>query len=189
VLTSNEVAGLAIHCGAAACTFGCEHPSIERETRILEKRTPEPTWICRDSLLGSLTRFGLHLEKPPSIAEMLDLAEALKILGVHELAPTCETCCYPSLRRHRNDRKRLLLRMGFESLVYDTQHYSRNFDEAARRQEEQGMRRAAAVSGIVHHIEPAFAGEPLSVGEYEGGARATYSHLYGVSQPRRRSSS
>jgi len=29
---------------------------------------------------------GYTLEKPPSIAEMLDLAEALKILGVHEIS-------------------------------------------------------------------------------------------------------
>jgi hypothetical protein len=41
----------------------------------------------------------------------------------------------PLIAKTQNDRKRLLLRDGFESLVYDAQHYSREFDEAQHREE------------------------------------------------------
>jgi hypothetical protein len=68
---------------------------------------------------------------------MLDLAEALKILGVHEISADLRDVLLPLIAKTQNDRKRLLLRDGFESLVYDTQHYSRDFDEAARGREEQ----------------------------------------------------
>jgi len=43
------------------------------------------------------------------------------------------------------------------------------------------MRRAAAFLGIVITLSPAFAGEPLSVREYEERCASYYSHLYGVS--------
>jgi hypothetical protein len=94
------------------------------------------------NLHGQLAGFahalrGYTLEKPPSIAEMLDLAEALKILGVHEISADLRDVLLPLIAKTQNDRKRLLLRDGFESLVYDTQHYSKAFDEAERGQEEQ----------------------------------------------------
>ena len=67
---------------------------------------------------------------------MLDLAEALKILGVQKISADLRDVLLPLIAKTQNDRKRLLLRDGFESLVYDTQHYSRDFDEV-RGQEEQ----------------------------------------------------
>jgi hypothetical protein len=79
---------------------------------------------------------GYTLEKPPSIAEMLDLAEALKLLGAHEIRAELRDVLLPLIAKTQNDRKRLLLRDGFESLVYDTQHYSRDLGRAAGREEE-----------------------------------------------------
>ena len=129
---------MAIHCGAAACTFGSKHPSIERETRILEKRTAGTHMDLHGQLAGFAHALrGYTLEKPPSIAEMLDLAEALKILNVHEISADLRDVLLPLIAKTQNDRKRLLLRDGFESLVYDTQHYSKDFDEAERGQGEQ----------------------------------------------------
>ncbi len=78
-------------------------------------------------------------EKAPSIAEMLDLAEALKVLGVREISADLRDVFLPAsiVAKQQNDRKRLLLlRDGFESLVYDTQQYSRNGGLAALEQKE-----------------------------------------------------
>ncbi len=102
VLTSNEVRRIGDPLRRRSLYLRFEHPSIERETRILEKRTTGTHMDLHGQLAGFAHALrGYTLEKPPSIAEMLDLAEALKILGVHEISADLGACCYPSLRRHR----------------------------------------------------------------------------------------
>jgi hypothetical protein len=63
------------------------------------------------------------MEKPPSIAEMLDLAQALEILGMEEISHEQRDLLLPLLAKTEADRKRLLLRAGFESLVADSKRY------------------------------------------------------------------
>ena len=63
------------------------------------------------------------MEKPPSIAEMLDLAQALKILGCEEISHEQRDLLLPLLAKTEADRKRLLLRSGFEGLVADSKRY------------------------------------------------------------------
>jgi MoxR-like ATPase len=128
VLTSNEVRRIGDPLRRRSLYLRFEHPTIERETRILEKRTAG----THPELHGQLAGFaqalrGYTLEKPPSIAEMLDLAEALNLLGAHEIRTELRDVLLPLIAKTQNDRKRLLLRDGFESLVYDTQRYSRDF--------------------------------------------------------------
>ena len=138
VLTSNEVRRIGDPLRRRSLYLRFEHPSIERETRILEKRTAGTHMDLHGQLAGFAHALrGYTLEKPPSIAEMLDLADALKILGVHEINADLRDVLLPLIAKTQNDRKRLLLRDGFESLVYDTQHYSKDFDEAERGQGEQ----------------------------------------------------
>ena len=79
---------------------------------------------------------GYTLEKAPSIAEMLDLAEALKILGVNKITAELRDVLLPLIAKTQNDRKRLLLRDGFESLVYDTQRHTRAADYTEGGQQE-----------------------------------------------------
>jgi hypothetical protein len=57
------------------------------------------------------------MEKPPSIAELLDLAQAIGIMGVQEITGDLRDVLLPFLAKTDADRKRLLLRDGFESLV------------------------------------------------------------------------
>ena len=66
---------------------------------------------------------GWNMEKPPSIAEMLDLAQALEILGVEEILHEQRDLLLPLLAKTESDRKRLLLRAGFEGLVADSKRY------------------------------------------------------------------
>ena len=131
VLTSNEVRRIGDPLRRRSLYLRFEHPTIERETRILQKRTAG----THPELHGQLAGFaqalrGYTMEKPPSIAEMLDLAEALKLLGAHEIRAELRDVLLPLIAKTQNDRKRLLLRDGFESLVYDTQRYSRDLDRA-----------------------------------------------------------
>jgi len=63
------------------------------------------------------------MEKPPSIAEMLDLAQALEILGCEEISHEQRDLLLPLLAKTEGDRKRLLLRSGFEGLIADSKRY------------------------------------------------------------------
>ena len=171
VLTSNEVRRIGDPLRRRSLYLRFEHPSIERETRILEKRTAGTHMDLHGQLAGFAHALrGYTLEKPPSIAEMLDLAEALKILGVHEISADLRDVLLPLIAKTQNDRKRLLLRDGFESLVYDTQHYSRDFDEAER---GQGNRYAQSggVSRHCHHIEPSICGRAAQRARIRGAVR------------------
>jgi hypothetical protein len=67
---------------------------------------------------------GWSLEKPPSISEMLDLAQALEALDKHEITAEMRDILLPLLAKTEADRKKLLLRDGFASLVYDAQQHS-----------------------------------------------------------------
>ena len=59
-----------------------------------------------------------------------------KSLGVREISADLRDVLLPLIAKTQNDRKRLLLRDGFESLVYDTQQYSRDGGQAALEQKE-----------------------------------------------------
>jgi len=131
VLTSNEVRRIGDPLRRRSLYLRFEHPTIERETRILEKRTAGTHTELHGQLAGFAQALrGYTLEKPPSIAEMLDLAEALELLGADEIRADLRDVLLPLIAKTQNDRKRLLLRDGFESLVYDTQRYSADFGRA-----------------------------------------------------------
>ena len=137
VLTSNEVRRIGDPLRRRSLYLRFEHPTIERETQILEKRTADTHAELHGQLAGFAHALrGYTLEKAPSIAEMLDLAEALKVLGVREISADLRDVLLPLIAKTQNDRKRLLLRDGFESLVYDTQQYSRDGGQEALEQKE-----------------------------------------------------
>jgi uncharacterized protein with von Willebrand factor type A (vWA) domain len=66
---------------------------------------------------------GWSLEKPPSVSEILDLAQALKILGTEQMAEMRDVLL-PLLAKTEADRRKLLLRDGFARLIFDAQQYS-----------------------------------------------------------------
>jgi MoxR-like ATPase len=137
VLTSNETRRIGDPLRRRSLYLRFEHPSIERETTILEKRTVGLNPELHTHLAGFAHALrGYTLEKPPSIAEMLDLAEALKILGAREINSELRDILLPLIAKTEHDRKRLMLRDGFESLVYDTVQYSRNVPSILGRERE-----------------------------------------------------
>jgi hypothetical protein len=54
---------------------------------------------------------------------MLDLSQALQILGVREIMPEQRDVLLPLLAKTEGDRGRLLLREGFEGLIVDSKMY------------------------------------------------------------------
>ena len=67
---------------------------------------------------------GWSLEKPPSVSEILDLAQALRILGAEKVTAEMRDTLLPLLAKTEADRRKLLLRDGFASLVFDAQQYA-----------------------------------------------------------------
>ena len=97
---------------------------MERETEILALQTQGQSEALRTQLAGLARALrGWNMEKPPSIAEMLDLAKALEILGVDEISSRQRDVLLPLLAKTQTDRKRLLMREGFEGLVFDSKRY------------------------------------------------------------------
>jgi MoxR-like ATPase len=124
VMTSNEERRIGDPLRRRCLYLRFEHPTIERETKILELRTTTGQRELHGELAGFAHALrGYKLEKPPSIAEMLDLAEALRLLETDGITPELRDVLLPFIAKTEADRRRLLLRDGFESLVFDTKRY------------------------------------------------------------------
>jgi MoxR-like ATPase len=124
VLTSNEERRLGDPLRRRCFYLRFEYPSIEREREILAVQGTRNSVQRNGQLAGLVYALrGWNMEKPPSIAEMLDLAKALEILGTDEISDEQRDLLLPLLAKTETDRKRLLLRSGFESLVADSKRY------------------------------------------------------------------
>jgi len=55
---------------------------------------------------------------------MLDLAQALQLLGTEKITPEMRDILLPLLAKTEADRRKLMLRDGFASLIYDAQQHS-----------------------------------------------------------------
>jgi MoxR-like ATPase len=125
VLTSNEERRIGDPLRRRSFYLRVEHPTPEREAHILQIRMPEQSAEFHRGMAGLAKALrGWSLEKPPSIAEMLDLARALEALNKVEITPEMRDVLLPLLAKTEADRKKLLLRDGFASLVYDARRYS-----------------------------------------------------------------
>jgi len=125
VLTSNEERRIGDPLRRRSFYLRVEHPTAEREAKIVALRTPDSTAEFHAGMAGLAKALrGWSLEKPPSVSEILDLAEALKILGHEQVTSDMRDILLPLLAKTEADRKKLLLRDGFASLVYDAQQYT-----------------------------------------------------------------
>ena len=124
VLSSNEERRLGDPLRRRCFYLRVEYPTVEREVEILAVRSTTEDQGLRAQLAGLARALrGWSLEKPPSIAEMLDLARALEIMGVSEIEPEQRDVLLPLLAKTEADRRRLLLRAGFDGLVVDSKRY------------------------------------------------------------------
>jgi MoxR-like ATPase len=131
VLTSNEERRIGDPLRRRSLYLRVEHPTAEREAEIVALRTPDSTHEFHADMAGLAKALrGWSMEKPPSVSEILDLAQALKVLGSEQITPEMRDILLPLLAKTEADRRKLLLRDGFASLIYDAQQYSA---EALRR--------------------------------------------------------
>src|SRR3989475_6770523 len=124
VLTSNEERRIGTPLLRRSLYIRFDHPSVDRERRILAIHTEGGPVHIHGQIAGLARALrGWSLEKPPSIAEMLDVARALEILGIEEILPEHRDLLLPLIAKTEADRQRLLLRDGFATLVADSLQY------------------------------------------------------------------
>jgi MoxR-like ATPase len=94
------------------------HPNAEREAAIVASRAlhaDEATHRFIAGLAKSLRAY--TLEKPPSISEMNDVAMAMELLRIDRILPEHKEIMLPLIAKTEGDRKRLLMKEAFESIV------------------------------------------------------------------------
>ncbi len=120
VLTSNEERRLGDPIRRRSLYMRVEHPKPEREAEIIASRTPEASDEFHREMAGIALSFrNYSLEKPPSVSEMIDFANALQLLGTDHVLPEHRDVLLPFLAKTEKDRRHLLLREGFKSLLDD----------------------------------------------------------------------
>src|SRR5215471_6939351 len=125
ILTSNEERRISDPIRRRSFYLRIDHPTPQREAKILQLRTPNQSAEFHRGMAGLAKALrGWSLEKPPSISEMLDLAQALEVLEEPRITPEMRDILLPLLAKTEADRRKLLLRDGWASLVYDAQQYS-----------------------------------------------------------------
>jgi MoxR-like ATPase len=88
-----------------------DYTSPESEADILALRSSDQIRKLHFEMAGFAKSLrGWSLEKPPSIAEILDLAQALSLLEVQEITPEMRDILLPLIAKTESDRRRLLLR-------------------------------------------------------------------------------
>jgi len=124
VLTSNEERRIGDPLRRRSFYLRVEHPSADREVEIVALKALDSSRQFHAHLAGLARALrGWSLEKPPSVSEILDLAQALEVLGTEQITAEMRDTLLPLLAKTEADRRKLLLRDGFASLVYDAQQY------------------------------------------------------------------
>ena len=94
-----------------------QHPGVEREVEILRVRAPHvPAALARDVAVVAAELRDMGLYKPPGVAETLDWAEALVLVGVEDLDEAAFETTIGALLKYREDQDRLRSR-GFGDVV------------------------------------------------------------------------
>ena len=104
VLTSNRTRELGDALRRRCLYLYLDHPSLEREVRIIRSRCPD----AKDPLPGQIARFHQALRarglvKPPGVAETLDFTRALLSLRQQHLEPEVVTQTLGCLLKDKHD--------------------------------------------------------------------------------------
>jgi MoxR-like ATPase len=125
VLTSNEERRLGDPIRRRSLYVRVEHPTPEREAEIIASRTPGAGVEFHREIAGIARSFRNYLlEKPPSVSEMIDFANALRLMGSDHVTEEQRDVLLPFLAKTEKDRRHLLLREGFQSLLVDGARYA-----------------------------------------------------------------
>jgi len=129
VLTSNEERRLGDPIRRRSLYVRVEHPTPEREAEIIASRTPGAGVEFHREIAGIARSFrNYSLEKPPSVSEMIDFANALRLMGSDHVTEEQRDVLLPFLAKTEKDRRHLLLREGFQSLLVDGARYAQDLN-------------------------------------------------------------
>jgi len=125
VLTSNKERPIGDPIRRRSLYLPIEHPSPKREAEIVALRTPNASKDFHAEIAGLAQALrGWIMEKAPSVSEIMDLAQAMEVLGTERITPEMRDMLLPLLAKTEADRRKLLLKDAFASLIYDAQQYS-----------------------------------------------------------------
>jgi len=117
VLTSNRTREVHDALKRRCLYHWLDHPSYEREVAVIRRRLPEVSARLAADVAGAAQRLRtLDLVKPPGVAESLDWAEALQVLGADRLDPDLVARTIGTVLKYREDTDRVRVQ-GFEQLV------------------------------------------------------------------------
>jgi MoxR-like ATPase len=117
-LTSNQERRLGDPLRRRSFYLVVEHPTAEREAAIVAKRTPDASAATHRFIAGLAKSLRAYtMEKPPSISEMNDVALAMQLLSIERVLPEHKDIVLPLIAKTEGDRKRLLMKQAFESIV------------------------------------------------------------------------
>jgi MoxR-like ATPase len=107
VLTSNRTRELHDALKRRCFYHWLPHPELEREVAILRSRLPEVTEkLARQVATAAQALRAAELVKPPGVAETLDWARALRILGVDALDSAAVAASLGAVLKYREDQDR-----------------------------------------------------------------------------------
>jgi MoxR-like ATPase len=84
------------------------HPSFEREVEILRRRLPEIAEPLAREVARAVRRMReVDLLKPPGVAESIDWAQALHLLGARNLDPELAAATLGAVLKYQEDAARI----------------------------------------------------------------------------------
>lgn len=108
VLTSNRTREVHDALKRRCLYHWLDHPSYEREVAILRTRLPQITeQLASDVARATRTLRRANLLKPPGVAEAMDWATALHVLGARELDPERAAATLGAVLKYREDADRI----------------------------------------------------------------------------------
>ncbi len=108
ILTSNRTRDLHDALKRRCFYHWLAHPGLEREVAILQARLPEVTErLARQVATATAALREAELVKPPGVAETLDWARALLVLGAGELDPTTAAATLGAVLKYREDQEKI----------------------------------------------------------------------------------
>ncbi|HEU0239113.1 MAG TPA: MoxR family ATPase [Micromonosporaceae bacterium] len=117
VLTSNRTREVHDALKRRCLYHWVEHPGFEREVQILRTRLPDLTTRLAEQVAEAAGRMrAMDLLKPPGVAESLDWAGALVVLGARTLDPDVAASTLGTVLKYREDADRVATQ-GLAALI------------------------------------------------------------------------
>jgi MoxR-like ATPase len=113
VLTSNATRELSEALKRRCLFLHVDYPDAEREKAIVRRRVPEVLEELAEQLVRTVrTLRALELKKAPSIAESIDWARTLVVLGVETLDEEAVSRTLGVVLKHSSDQARAVKELG-----------------------------------------------------------------------------